>query len=158
MYRPATFSQRLKSALDMRQITKAELSRLTGISKSSLTRYVKGDWKGKQDAVYAIAQALDVNEAWLMGYDVPMGRQDVIADATREKDPDESGKFLCNMRTYGGPLDDKIIERLYKALQSVGTKYSETDLLKLVDLAAKVLATPPDQFDTVSGVINALLK
>ena len=69
MNRPATFAERLNYALDMKQITKAELSRMTGISKSSLTRYTKGDWEGKQDAVYAIARALHVDEAWLMGYD-----------------------------------------------------------------------------------------
>lgn len=74
MYRPSTFAERLKTALETKDITKAELSRLSGISRSSLTHYVKGDWEGKQDAVYAIAQALNLNEAWLMGYDVPMER------------------------------------------------------------------------------------
>lgn len=74
MDRPATFAERLKTLLEVKQITKAELSRMTGIGKSSLTRYAKGDWEGKQDAVYAIANATDVDEAWLMGYDVPMER------------------------------------------------------------------------------------
>ena len=78
MNRPATFAERLNYVLDMKQITKAELSRMTGISKSSLTRYTKGDWEGKQDAVYAIARALHVDEAWLMGYDVPMERPEWI--------------------------------------------------------------------------------
>lgn len=77
MYRPSTFAERLKTALEIKDITKAELSRLTGISRSSLTRYAKGDWEGKQDAVYAIAQALNLNEAWLMGYDVPMDRTEL---------------------------------------------------------------------------------
>lgn len=79
MQKPSTFAERLKEALDIKQITKAELSRITGINKSSLTRYVKGSWEGKQDAVYEIAKALDVNEAWLMGYDVPMDRMNVEA-------------------------------------------------------------------------------
>lgn len=77
MYKPSTFAERLKTALDYKQMTKAELSRITGISKSSLTRYAKGDWEGKQDAVYAIAQALNLNEAWLMGYDAPMDRTEL---------------------------------------------------------------------------------
>ena len=79
MYRPATFAERLKTALEIKDMTKAELSRLTGISRSSLTRYAKGDWEGKQDAVYAIAKALNLNEAWLMGYDAPMDRIDMDA-------------------------------------------------------------------------------
>lgn len=69
-----TFANRLKALLVERQITQAELARRTGISKSSITHYVKGDWEGKQDAVYAIAAATNVNEAWLMGYDVPMDK------------------------------------------------------------------------------------
>ena len=77
MYKPSTFAERLKAALDYKQMTKAELSRITGISKSSLTRYAKGDWEGKQDAVYAIAQALNLNEAWLMGYEAPMDRTEL---------------------------------------------------------------------------------
>lgn len=68
----ATFAQRLRSGLDIRQMTQSELSKLSHISKSSISRYLKGDWEGKQSAVYALSNALDVTEAWLMGYDVPM--------------------------------------------------------------------------------------
>lgn len=72
MNKSGTFASRLESLLQLCSITKAELSRRTGISRSSITHYVKGDWEGKQDAVYAIAEATGVNEAWLMGYDVPL--------------------------------------------------------------------------------------
>lgn len=70
MEKQATFAERLKEALELRGMTKADLSRLTGISKSSLTHYERGDWEGKQDAVYKIAKALRVREAWLMGFEV----------------------------------------------------------------------------------------
>lgn len=68
----STFAQRLRAGLDARQMTQAELSSRSKISKSSISHYLKGDWEGKQDAVYSIAQVLNVSEAWLMGYDVPM--------------------------------------------------------------------------------------
>lgn len=68
----STFAQRLREGLDARQMTQAELSNRSKISKSSISHYLKGDWEGKQDAVYSIAQVLNVSEAWLMGYDVPM--------------------------------------------------------------------------------------
>lgn len=71
----ATFSQRLKALLEAKNLTQAELSRLSGVNKSSLSRYLKGDWKAKQDTIYAIAKVTAVNEAWLMGYDnVPMNK------------------------------------------------------------------------------------
>jgi len=68
----STFAQRLRAGLDARQMTQAELASRSKISKSSISHYLKGDWEGKQDAVYSLAQILDVSEAWLMGYDVPM--------------------------------------------------------------------------------------
>lgn len=68
----ATFAQRLRDGLDIRQMNQTELAKRSQISKSSISRYIKGDWEGKQGAVYALAKALGVTEAWLMGYDVPM--------------------------------------------------------------------------------------
>lgn len=70
----ASFSQRLRAGLDRQGMSQTELARRSGISKSSISRYIKGDWEGKQEAVYALAQALDVSEGWLMGYDVPPDR------------------------------------------------------------------------------------
>lgn len=68
----ATFAQRLREGLNIRQMNQTELAKRSQISKSSISRYIKGDWEGKQGAVYALAKALGVTEAWLMGYDVPM--------------------------------------------------------------------------------------
>lgn len=68
----STFAQRLREGLDARRMTQAELAARSKISKSSISHYLKGDWEGKQDAVYALAKVLEVSETWLMGYDVPM--------------------------------------------------------------------------------------
>ena len=75
MNKPSSFAKRLRELLDTNNMTQTDLSRATGISKSSISRYLKGDWEAKQDAVYAIARVANVNEAWLMGYDVPMIKQ-----------------------------------------------------------------------------------
>lgn len=69
------FSERLKAILDLRGMTQSELAQVSGVSKSSISRYISGAWKGKQDTVYSLAHALNVSEAWLMGYDVPMERR-----------------------------------------------------------------------------------
>ena len=69
-----TFSNRLKTAMRIRNIKATELSVKTGIAKSSLSEYINGKYEAKQDGVYLLARALDVNEAWLMGLDVPMER------------------------------------------------------------------------------------
>ena len=84
-----SFAERLKRGLDLLKIKPSELSRITNISKSSISHYLKGDWEGKQDAVYSIARALNVSEAWLMGYDVPMERSSPTAEnKARYQSPD----------------------------------------------------------------------
>ena len=67
-----TFAQRLRELLDHYNIRQADLAARTGISKSSLSHYLKGDWEGKQDVIYKISSAYGVSSAWLMGVDCPM--------------------------------------------------------------------------------------
>ena len=72
-----SFMNRLNKAIALRGIKPIELSEKTGIDKSKISSYMSGRYKAKQDGVYLLAQALNVNEIWLMGYDVPMERQKV---------------------------------------------------------------------------------
>lgn len=74
-----SFQSRLKAGLDFRGMNQSELSKQSGVSKSSISRYISGAWEAKQDAVYLLAMALNVSEAWLMGYDVPMERSQPVA-------------------------------------------------------------------------------
>ena len=67
-----TFCNRLNTAMRIRNIKATELSEKTGIAKSSLSEYINGKYEAKQDGVYLLAKVLNVNEAWLMGLDVPM--------------------------------------------------------------------------------------
>lgn len=62
------FSARIRKALDYRKMTAAELSRQTGFSRSILSQYINNKANPKQDKVYKIAKALNVNLTWLLGY------------------------------------------------------------------------------------------
>lgn len=73
-----TIAQRMKEALDIRNMKQTELVDKTGINKSSISTYLSGEYKPKQKNLYKIAKALDVNESWLMGLDVPMERENPI--------------------------------------------------------------------------------
>ena len=75
----AKIAERLKTALEIRDISQSELSRKTGIGKSSISTYLTGEYEPKQKNIYKMALALNVNEAWLMGAEVPMERQDTTA-------------------------------------------------------------------------------
>ena len=68
----ATFSERLQESLKRKNLKAIELANLSGISRGAISSYLSGRWKAKQDNIYLLAKALNVNEAWLMGYDVPM--------------------------------------------------------------------------------------
>ena len=67
-----TFAERFTEALKIRHITAAELSRQLNINEGTLSQYKKGLYEPKQRRTQAIAQALNVNIAWLMGADIPL--------------------------------------------------------------------------------------
>lgn len=66
------FKKRFNEAITSRNMKPIELSQKTGLSKSTISHYMSGYAKPKSDKLYMLAKALDVNEAWLMGLDVPM--------------------------------------------------------------------------------------
>lgn len=71
-----SFTKRLNEAMDIRGMKQVDLVEKTGIGKSAINHYVSGKYEAKQKALYLLAQALDVDEAWLMGYNVPMDKID----------------------------------------------------------------------------------
>ena len=66
-----TFSNRLQKALDMNSMKPSTLAEKTKIDKSLISNYLSGNYKAKQDKLSLLAEALNVSETWLMGYDVP---------------------------------------------------------------------------------------
>ena len=62
------FANRLKQALNTRNMNQTQLCRITGIPKSAMSQYVNGAFKPKHVRLERIAIVLNVNEAWLMGY------------------------------------------------------------------------------------------
>lgn len=67
-----TFANRLSKAVTIRNIKPIELSEKTGIDKSKISSYMSGRYKAKQDGIHVLSKVLNVDPAWLMGYDVPM--------------------------------------------------------------------------------------
>lgn len=98
-----TFANRLNTAMRIRNMKATDLSLKTGISKSSLSEYINGKYEAKQDGVYLLAKALNVNEAWLMGLNVPMERTDF--------------KFASNNALDIEGLDEQDIKELQEFIQ-----------------------------------------
>lgn len=89
----AELRDRLSEALKRRGWKAADLVEKTGVPKGAISYYLAGKSKPKTDRLYIIAQALDVSEAWLLGYDVPMARTD------DQKKNDQLAKLVVRMRT-----------------------------------------------------------
>lgn len=67
----ADFSKRLTEAMEDKKINLSELSRKTGIDKSSISRYRSGNYDPGKRNFFRLADALEVNPAWLAGEDAP---------------------------------------------------------------------------------------
>lgn len=78
-------ANRIRKALSIRNMTQSELCRRTKIATSAMSEYIKGLYEPKQDKVYIMSQALNVDPVWLMGFDVPMEKED------KKISPDEEG-------------------------------------------------------------------
>ena len=77
---------RLRQAMVYKGINATELSEKIGITKSAMSYYLSGRSEPKANRLYVLAKALDVSEAWLLGYDVPIDRaEDLQEKCTLEK-------------------------------------------------------------------------
>lgn len=79
-------ARRLRLAMAEADITQTELSARTGINKSSLSQYMNGGhFPDDNRKVGLIAKVLNVNPAWLMGFNVPMHTDEEKTDAKSEQ-------------------------------------------------------------------------
>jgi transcriptional regulator with XRE-family HTH domain len=89
----AELKDRLKEALERRQMRAVDLVEAADVPKSAISFYLAGKSKPKADRLYKIAQALDVSEAWLLGYNVAMER------TPDQKKNDQLAKLIVRLRT-----------------------------------------------------------
>lgn len=78
--------ERIKQALKIRGLRQSDLVKITGIGKSAISQYISGKYIPKQTATYKIAKALNVSEAWLMGYNVPIQRVEEIKSVINQEE------------------------------------------------------------------------
>lgn len=99
-----SFAQRLAAAMDIRNVKQSELVEKTGITKGAISSYVSGEYVPKQTNTYKLAQALDVNPTWLMGYDVPMDKNVNVFGALNDSD------IKALEKRYGKNIVEKVID------------------------------------------------
>lgn len=120
-----TIAERLKEAMDRIDISQAELVKRTGINKGALSSYLSGRYAPKQKAIFELAKALRVSEAWLLGYDVPSER-------------DES--------MYQSADIDFIRIPLYPPICCGNGGFADDDIIEYVPVPSKGLSDPSNYF------------
>lgn len=112
MNKKVELKDRLRIVLDLREKKAADLARDLKIPKSAISQYLSGNRTIKDSKrLYIIAEYLDVSEAWLMGFDVPMERTmqkkaDTISDAVLRMKTDS--EFLSLVETLNTLDAEKI--------------------------------------------------
>lgn len=66
------FKDRLKQALSIRNMKPIQLAEKLDINRAVVSQYLSGRYKPNHHRIYEIASVLHVDEAWLLGLDVPM--------------------------------------------------------------------------------------
>lgn len=79
------FASRLSQALEARGMKAADLSKKTKVAEGTISCYINGRYEAKQNRVQVFAEALNVNPAWLMGYDVPMDAEHATPSQPTQK-------------------------------------------------------------------------
>lgn len=96
--RPQNFSERLRYALHIRNMTQAELCEKTNVDKSTMSQYANGSFEPRRERLERIAAALDINEPWLMGWAVPLtkydGTPEVLVTVKQPDNKDQSAKVI----------------------------------------------------------------
>ena len=75
-----SFENRLKKAMSIKNIKSIDLAEMLNVHRGIISKYINGKYKPKYDRIYEIAKVLNINEAWLMGYEVPMDEEIEIID------------------------------------------------------------------------------
>lgn len=63
---------RLNEAMRLRGVNITELASMSGLNKSTVSRYLTGKVIPRSNAIGAMSIALGVSPAWVLGYDVNM--------------------------------------------------------------------------------------
>ena len=88
------------------------------LAKNDLSQYVSDKVQPRQDKLSILAMALDVSEAWLMGFDVPTAYDEAIAMTNADPDMVLEAIKLYDQYRKLTPENQIAFRTLLKSLQS----------------------------------------
>lgn len=110
-------SKRLKEAMNDMNISAAELSKKSGVGKSAISHYYNGSHCPHNDNAFLLAEVLNVEPTWLMGFDVPKEKTTIIVNngfINSEPDLDNFDNRIIEIEDLYFELPEDKKEEFYK--------------------------------------------
>lgn len=117
-------ANRLKQAMNNININAQELADKSGVSKASISQYVNGSHKPSNISAPKLAQVLQVNAMWLMGFDMEDQPKpayyfdDETAKKAQEIFENKQLSLLFDAARDAKPEDLEIVQRMLLALKN----------------------------------------
>lgn len=115
----SSLKSRLYEAMTIRGKKAVDLTRDLQIPKSAVSQYLSGKSQNMDsERLYAIAKYLDVDEPWLLGFDVPMKSN----TETKKEQPTEYDGLSENRKAlidFAMSISDAKAEKFLRLLQSI---------------------------------------
>ena len=174
-------SDRIKEALNLRNMKPIELVEQSNIKKSALSQYMSGKITPRQKALDAMAKVLNVSPAWLMGFDVPMEREGILNDAKIQETHKEyskaelKGEFTitenindeyirilnvenekANETIYNlkrNEYDSKMIDKIKISFSLNDINYTDDDVYKFIKLFKEYKQLSDDKQKEIDNII-----
>lgn len=124
---------RLRTLMDTRGIRQVDILNLAApycekynvkMNKSDISQYCSGKTEPNQDKLFVLGAALNVSEAWLMGYDVPMERLSLNFPTTPTDCPFNSALAKLQKNDYSLTPEER--EAIEKKLPTMMEKAAKT--------------------------------
>lgn len=123
----AELKDRLREALRESGMKAIDLSKKTGIDKGALSHYMKGSYIPKTQNIRKLAEALNVDEGWLLGYDVEKERktEEEILKKSNDLRDEMSRKMIKHIQEIYNRMPFDIKVDIYEAVRKIEAEEEE---------------------------------
>ncbi|RRK10529.1 helix-turn-helix domain-containing protein [Lactiplantibacillus garii] len=112
------FADRLKIAMQQAGMSSAQLSKTTGIGRSSISQWLSSKYVAKHDKVATLAAALEVDGEWLLGTtDVQNVTESLPAEPVIEATPPVAPELVSIWEQLDEPRRAKLLKKANKLLE-----------------------------------------